>query len=143
MGPEVERVLSAEDDVSEELREACGELGPSETSTERARGFKSWSTSTSGRQMAAECWGGACWQAGWGPEGEGKLQSWSTSGIWALKLRVVRDWLASDGIRAGLAHTAWLAEMTTIQANARRRCSCEAAAKAPSRRNESSWERAG
>lgn len=49
------RVSSAED-VSEELREAGGGLGPSEASTERARELESWSTSTSPRQMAAVRW---------------------------------------------------------------------------------------
>lgn len=46
MGFGTEGALSAADEVSEELREAGGELGPSEASTERARGFGSWSTST-------------------------------------------------------------------------------------------------
>lgn len=51
-GRGAERASSAED-VSEELREAGGGLGPSEASTERARELESWSTSTSPRQMAA------------------------------------------------------------------------------------------
>jgi hypothetical protein len=64
MGIGTEGALSAADEVSEELREAGGELWPSEASTERARGFKSWSTSTlRGRWPRGDGGGGG--GAGW------------------------------------------------------------------------------
>ena len=58
MGFGTEGALSAADELSEELREAGGEPGPSEASTERARGFKSWSTSTLGGRWPRDDGGG-------------------------------------------------------------------------------------